>query len=106
MTRFAKRIVDDSPESRSTDLGLSLPEAPLAVANYAPWIISGGMLYTSGQLPWIDGQLIYKGKIGKDLTPEQGYEACRLQPSMRSRRSNLRWADCRTSNGSSGLRAC
>lgn len=78
MTWFAKRNVDESPESRLTELGLSLPDAPQAVANYAPWIISGGMLYTSGQLPWIDGQLIYKGKIGKDLTPEQGYEACRL----------------------------
>jgi enamine deaminase RidA (YjgF/YER057c/UK114 family) len=36
------------------------------------------MLYTSGQLPWIGGELQYKGKIGRDLTPEQGYEACRL----------------------------
>lgn len=58
--------------------GLTLPKAPGAVANYAPWAISGNMLYTSGQLPWLDGQLQFKGKIGRDLTAEQGYQACRL----------------------------
>ncbi|MDA9521498.1 hypothetical protein XI06_14335 [Bradyrhizobium sp. CCBAU 11434] len=67
-----------SPESRLLAAGLSLPKAAAAVANYEPCVITGNMLYTSGQLPWIDGQLKFKGKIGKDLTPEQGYEACKL----------------------------
>lgn len=67
-----------TPESRLAARGLRLPSAPSAVANYAPWILSGGILYTSGQLPWIEGELLYKGKIGSDLSPEQGYEACRL----------------------------
>jgi enamine deaminase RidA (YjgF/YER057c/UK114 family) len=65
-------------EERLASLGLTLPKPAGAVANYAPWAIAGNMLYTSGQLPWIDGDLKFKGKIGKDLTAEQGYQACRL----------------------------
>lgn len=67
-----------TPEERLTELGLELPPAAGAVANYVAWTISNGMLYTSGQLPWIAGDLKYKGKIGRDLTPEEGYEACKL----------------------------
>jgi enamine deaminase RidA (YjgF/YER057c/UK114 family) len=66
------------PELRLAEMGLSLPLAAGAVANYAPWVISNGVLYTSGNLPWIDGKLLYAGKIGSALTDEQGYEACRL----------------------------
>ena len=65
-------------EERLKKLGLVLPKAAGAVANYVPWAIVGSMLYTSGQLPWIEGDLKFKGKIGKDLTPDQGYQACRL----------------------------
>ena len=66
-------------EQRLAELGLELPPAPGAVAAYEPWAIVGNMLYTSGQLPWRDGKtLLFKGKIGRELTPEQGYEACRL----------------------------
>ncbi len=67
-----------SAEQRLSDLGLNLPAAPGAVAAYAPWAITNKVLVTSGQLPWIDGKLLFKGKIGKDLTAEQGYEACKL----------------------------
>jgi enamine deaminase RidA (YjgF/YER057c/UK114 family) len=66
------------PLQRLASLGLSLPKPPGAVAAYVPWAITGYLLMTSGQLPWIDGDLLYKGKIGKDLTPEQGYDACQL----------------------------
>ncbi|MFL5258851.1 MAG: RidA family protein [Hyphomicrobiales bacterium] len=65
-------------EGRLRELGLVLPKPAGAVANYVPWAIVGNMLYTSGQLPWIDGDLKFKGKIGRELTLEQGYEACRL----------------------------
>jgi enamine deaminase RidA (YjgF/YER057c/UK114 family) len=66
------------PETRLQDLGLDLPPAAGAVANYAPWVISGGIVYTSGQLPWIAGKLHYTGKIGGNLSIEDGYNACRL----------------------------
>ncbi|ATI83217.1 hypothetical protein A6768_08340 [Sphingobium yanoikuyae] len=60
-------------------LGLTLPHAPHGVADYEAYSVVGNMVYTSGQLPWgPDGQLAFKGKIGSVLTPQQGYEACRL----------------------------
>jgi enamine deaminase RidA (YjgF/YER057c/UK114 family) len=65
-------------EERLKSLGLSLPKAAGAVAAYEPWVISNGVLYTSGQLPWIDGNLLYKGKIGGSLSREDGYLACQL----------------------------
>jgi enamine deaminase RidA (YjgF/YER057c/UK114 family) len=69
----------ESAEARLAQLGLTLPPAPGAVAAYEPWVIAGGMVYISGQLPWPDGKtLAFKGRIGGDLTPEQGYAACRL----------------------------
>jgi enamine deaminase RidA (YjgF/YER057c/UK114 family) len=67
-----------TPEERIAALGLALPKAAGAVANYEPFVVTGSLVMTSGQLPWIDGVLLYKGKIGRELTPEQGYEACRL----------------------------
>jgi enamine deaminase RidA (YjgF/YER057c/UK114 family) len=65
-------------EARLASLGLVLPPAAGAVAAYEPWAIANGILYTSGQLPWIDGKLLYKGKIGGALTREEGYLACQL----------------------------
>lgn len=55
-----------------------MPKAAAAVASYEPWAIANGILYTSGQLPWVDGNLLYKGKIGAALTAEEGYLACQL----------------------------
>ena len=68
----------DTAEERLTSLGLTLPAAAAAVAAYEPWAIANGIIYTSGQLPWRDGHLLYKGKIGSALTPEEGYLACQL----------------------------
>ena len=65
-------------EERLKSLGLELPAAAGAVAAYEPWAIANGILYTSGQLPWIEGRLLFKGKIGSDLSPEEGYRACQL----------------------------
>jgi enamine deaminase RidA (YjgF/YER057c/UK114 family) len=66
------------PEERLASLGLTLPAAAGAVAAYEPWAIANGILYTSGQLPWQDGKLRYKGKIGGPLSKEDGYLACQL----------------------------
>ena len=67
-----------SPEERLASLDLKLPAAAGAVAAYEPWVIANGILYTSGQLPWVDGKLMYKGKIGAALSREDGYRACQL----------------------------
>ncbi|HEY8347787.1 MAG TPA: RidA family protein [Symbiobacteriaceae bacterium] len=67
-----------SVEAKLRELGLSLPEAPKPVAAYVPFVRSGDLVFVSGQIAVADGELKYKGKVGRDLTPEQGYEAARL----------------------------
>jgi len=67
-----------TPEEKLADLEITLPEAPAAVANYVPWIQTGNLLMTSGQLPWVNGEIQYAGKCGADLSVEEGYEAARL----------------------------
>ncbi len=65
-------------DERLHSLGLELPPAAGAVAAYEPWAIVNGILYMSGQLPWVAGDLRYKGKIGDVLSAEDGYAACQL----------------------------
>jgi enamine deaminase RidA (YjgF/YER057c/UK114 family) len=72
------QMVERTAEEQLDEIGLTLPKPAGAVANYVPWAIVGNMLYTSGQLPWINGDLKFKGKIGRELTADQGYQACRL----------------------------
>ena len=67
-----------SIEARLTELGIDLPEAPPAVAAYVPWIRTGNLVMTSGQLPFQDGKMAYEGKVGTDVTEEQGAEAARI----------------------------
>lgn len=70
--------IEETPEDALERLGLSLPPVPGAVGDYLPWIKVGPVIYTSGQLPWIDGDLKYVGKMGAELTVEDGYQAFRL----------------------------
>ena len=66
-------------EQRLAELGLELPPPPAAVAAYEPWVRTGNLVVTSGQLPWRDGRtLLFKGSVGRELTPERGYDACQL----------------------------
>ncbi len=65
-------------EAKLAALGLSLPEAPRPVAAYVPWVQSGNLLFTSGQIALKEGQVVYRGKVGVALTPEEGYAAARL----------------------------
>ncbi len=67
-----------SPEERLRMLGIELPPPAEPVGDYLPAIITGNLLMTSGQLPWIAGDLKFKGKIGADLSIEEGYQAFRL----------------------------
>lgn len=67
-----------SPEDRLRQLGITLPEVAAPVANYVAAVQSGNLLFLAGQLPLRDGELAYTGKVGADLTEEQGVEAARL----------------------------
>jgi len=65
-------------EARIKELGLTLPEPPKPVAAYVPGIVSGNLVFVSGQLPTKDGKLSYAGKVGRDLTVEDGQAAAQI----------------------------
>ncbi len=67
-----------TPEDRIAELGLTLPPVPKAVADYVTHTQIGQIIYTSGMLPWIDGDLKFAGKMGGELTTQEGYEAFQL----------------------------
>ena len=62
---------------RVAELSITLPTAAAPAANYVPFVKSGNMLYVSGQLPFENGQLLNNGRLGENLTIEQGYAAAR-----------------------------
>jgi len=67
-------------EKTLAEMGLSLPPAPTPVANYVPAVRAGNLLFVSGHGPALvkDGKIHYsRGKLGKDLTVEQGYDAAK-----------------------------
>ena len=65
-------------EENIKNLGLNIPDLPKALANYVPYKIVGKTMYISGQAPVKNGELIYKGKVGSDITVEDGIEAAKL----------------------------
>ena len=65
-------------EDRLKDLGLSLPETPTPAGNYVPAVRSGNMVYVSGHGPRHHDGTMITGKVGRDLTVEEGYAAARL----------------------------
>ncbi len=67
-----------SIEQRLKELRLALPAPPKPVANYVPVVRVGDLLFLSGVLPSRDGQLIMIGKLGENLSIEQGMEAARV----------------------------
>lgn len=65
---------DAEVDAKLADLGLTLPVAAAPVAAYVPVVVSGDMAYVSGQISFVNGELI-KGRLGDDLSVEQGYAA-------------------------------
>jgi enamine deaminase RidA (YjgF/YER057c/UK114 family) len=59
-------------------LGLRLPTAAAPVGNYVAYVVTGSLVFVSGQLPNKDGQLAVKGRLGADVSMEQGQEAAKL----------------------------
>lgn len=66
-----------SPEKRLSDLGIELPDAMAAIANYVPFVISGNMLFVSGQVS-LGANGPVKGRLGEDMDLEAGQAAARL----------------------------
>ena len=65
-------------DARLAELGIELPEAPAPVASYVPYTVAGKLVFLSGQINIWNGELGPTGKVGVDLTIEQGQEASRL----------------------------
>jgi len=66
-----------SAEKKLKELGISLPPPPKPVANYVPAVRVGNLLFVSGHGPYNDGKTLIIGKLGKELTVEQGYQTAR-----------------------------
>lgn len=65
-------------ENKLQSLGLTLPSPPKPVATYVPAVRSGNLLFLSGMIPMVEGKMAMLGKLGKDLTVEQGQQAARI----------------------------
>jgi enamine deaminase RidA (YjgF/YER057c/UK114 family) len=67
-----------SPEQNLKSLGIMLPKQSAPIANYVNYVRTGNLIYFSGTGPAIEDQGYVKGKLGKDLTIDQGREAARI----------------------------
>lgn len=65
-------------EARLAELTLALPAAGAPLANYVPTVRAGNLLFVSGQICQWNGERRFVGKLGQDITIEQGQEAARL----------------------------
>ncbi|MGI8524505.1 MAG: RidA family protein [Nocardioides sp.] len=63
-----------TPEERLEAMGLAVPEVAKPVASYVPAVRSGNHVFTSGQLPMRDGELMLTGKVGGEVSPQEATE--------------------------------
>jgi enamine deaminase RidA (YjgF/YER057c/UK114 family) len=70
--------VTESVAARLAALGLTLPAVVAPVASYIPAVRTGNLVYTSGQLPMVDGSLLAGGKVGGAVTAELATECARI----------------------------
>ncbi|MBW0106364.1 RidA family protein [Pseudonocardia sp. KRD291] len=67
-----------SPSEKLRELGLSLPSVAAPAGAYIPARRSGNLVFTSGQVPFVDGKLPKTGKIGGDVSAEEAYDLARI----------------------------
>ena len=65
-------------EERIKELGHTLPEPPKPLAAYVPAVIAGDLVFTAGQLPLANGQLMFTGKLGGGVSEEDGKKAAEI----------------------------
>ena len=63
--------------TRLSELGIELSDPALPVANYVPYVLEGGMLYLSGQVPLVEGKPYLTGRLGENVSIEEGMECAR-----------------------------
>lgn len=65
-------------EEKLSALGIVLPDPPRPVGAYVTWRRTGNLIVTSGQLPWVKGVMQYPGRLGAEVSTQDGYNACRI----------------------------
>jgi enamine deaminase RidA (YjgF/YER057c/UK114 family) len=65
-------------EARLAEIGMALPDVAKPVAAYVPAVRSGDLVFTSGQLPTVAGELLATGKVGAEVTAEQAADLARI----------------------------
>ena len=65
-------------ETNIKQLGIIIPDMPAPLANYVPYKVSDNIVFVSGQGPVSDGNLVYKGKVGEDISIDDGIKAAEL----------------------------
>jgi enamine deaminase RidA (YjgF/YER057c/UK114 family) len=68
----------DKTAAQAVQKGIIIPSPPKTGAYHIPVVRTGNLLYLSGQTPSVDGERIYLGMVGKDLSKEEGHEAARI----------------------------
>jgi len=67
-----------SVEERIRELGFVLPSPPKPAGAYVPGVVTGGILFVSGQTGTVDGSLVYSGKLGQEVSTEDGYKSAQI----------------------------
>ena len=65
-------------DARLLELGIELPDAPAPVASYVPFVITGPLVFISGQVTMWNGELKFIGRLGEGIALEEGREAARI----------------------------
>ena len=71
-------MTGSTPAERLSELGLTLPPVATPLAAYVPAVRTGNYVYTSGQLPFVDGKLQGTGKVGEAVAPEEAAAFARI----------------------------
>ncbi len=77
MTRKKRKgeIKRMSLQKKLQDCCFDLPKLAAPAANYIPYVITGNLVYVSGQIPFLNGEKMHLGRLGEDLTVEEGAKA-------------------------------
>ncbi|GAA4537001.1 RidA family protein [Pseudonocardia xishanensis] len=67
-----------TPSQRLAELGLTLPAVAAPAGSYIPAKVSGSLVFTAGQVPFVDGKLPRTGKVGAEVTPEEAEDLARI----------------------------
>ena len=78
MNAVLSTLPDTTPYRRLAELGLTLPELPRPIGNFATHVQEGGLIYLSGQGPTHEDGRLHTGKVGRDVSVAEAYEHARL----------------------------